>query len=54
MRRLELPKLMHVEPWDQRRMYIPARDLMAAAWHRAYAAKPIPPRRLKFPKKEVA
>lgn len=47
MRRLELPKLMHLDPYDQRRMGAGAREIMAAAWHRAFAPKR---RRLTFPK----
>jgi hypothetical protein len=53
MRRLEIPRLMFIEPHDSRRMYVPAAVLLAAAWHRAFA-KPTTRRRLNFTKKEVA
>lgn len=40
MRRIELPKLMHIDPEDPRRLYANAAALMAAAWHRAFAYNP--------------
>jgi hypothetical protein len=49
MRRLALPKLMQIDPCDDRRMGACARHLMAAAWHRAYGS--VTRRRLTFPKK---
>jgi hypothetical protein len=53
MRRLELPKLLYLDPYDQRRLGAGARDIMAAAWHRAFARSP-KRRRLIFPKADQA
>lgn len=49
MRRLELPKLMHINPCDPRRCGVGARELMAAHWYKAFGA--MKRRRLTFPKK---